>query len=142
MPTHLFCGIVVRNHNLYAALIDQQGRALLCCQYHFGFLEDELPDIFDHLAQFAQLHSATLHIGLCDMSDLENPLDPSDPHCKHIICFPRHILYSTDLPRESLFDKDIYADAKVLAVLCCLKRAQSSSDHSRSSTTGNDQIPF
>ena len=143
MPTqHLFGGIIVRNHYLYAALIDQQGRALLSCQYGFGFLEDDLPDICDHLAQFAQLHSATLHVGLCDMSNLENPLDPSDPDYAHITCFPRHILYSTDLPRESSFDKDIYADAKVLAVLCCLKLAQTISDHARSSTTRNDQIRF
>jgi hypothetical protein len=76
------------------------------------------------------------------MSDLENPIDPSDPDCTHITCFPTHILYSTDLPRESSFDKDIYADAKVIAVLCCLKLAHTISDHSRSATTGNDQIPF
>lgn len=141
MHTHLFCGIIVRDHQLYAAVLNQQSRALLCVQYEFGFLEDDLGEILAHLSEFAYLQGAELHIGLCDLSRSKPIFDPSDPDYRNILWIPPRDLYASHLPRESNYVEDIYADSKVIAAICSLKLTQLMPNTFDKSTVKKNQDP-
>lgn len=123
MTTHLFAGIVVRRHCIDAVVINQNGQALLTSQAPFLFLEGDLPDMFDHLHQFAGMHDAQLHVALCDLSRPEPLYDPEDPDFSDIILIPKDVLYATDLPRDTMMGKDRYCDPMVVAAIGSLKLA-------------------
>ena len=143
MHTHFFCGIIARDHQLYAAVLNQQGRAILCTQYGFGLFDDDFGEILAHLAEFAHLQGGELHIGLCDQSKWNPIYDPSDPDYKRIHWIEPRDLRSTNLPRDKdNTDSDPYADAKILAVICSLKLTQSIPRSSTQATSKKDEDPF
>ena len=144
MDKHFFCGMILKQYSIHAAVLDQNGKALLCCQFLFDLLDQILPDIFAHLGEFAHLHDAGLHLGLCDQSHPRPRFDPYHPNnkdYKEVVTIPAKSLLSTDLPKARLSASDVYADSKLVAALCALKHAQSYSGK-KTSRTIDDPCPF
>lgn len=121
MTTHLFAGIVVQRHYIDAVVINHDGQALLVSQSPFLFLELNLPEMLDHLYQFAGMHDAGLHVALCDLSKSDHLYDPEDPDYSDIILIPEDVLLKTDLPRDAVMGKTRYCNPTLVAAIGCLK---------------------
>ena len=127
---HLFAGIFIEKSNAFAAVIDPQGKAILCGQYQYTFPEEDLQEIIDHLSHLADMQLACLHIAMAQRWDEPTlPMDIITPDSTELLCLNHRILEQTGLARFSWQpDTCHYDKAKLLALLRALRYATAYKD--------------
>jgi len=118
---HLFAGIYIDNPTAYAAIIDQNGKALLCNQYICDLPKDDFPDIIYHLNSFALHYNSTLHIAFSHRWEGSPSYELDCPVPKNIIQLSHSEISQANLPHNSYGQNSQYDKPKLLALLGALK---------------------
>ena len=126
---HLFAGIFIEKSNAFAAVIDPEGKAILCGQYQYTLPEEDLQEIIDHLSHLADMQRACLHIALAQRWDEPTlPMDLITPDDGELLCLNHRNLEQTGLARFSCQSDTCYDKAKLLALLRALRYATAYKD--------------
>jgi hypothetical protein len=120
---NLFAGIFIESSKVLAAVIDTNGKPILCSQYRYVLPKEDFLEIIDHLAHFADFHGACLRVAAADRWDAPLPLDPLSLQSDDIMRVTSRDLAQISLAKFSYAPETDYDKAKLLALLGALRYA-------------------